>query len=29
LYLRNTPLSKKYTREEIHSMVEVRGDVYV
>ena len=29
LMLRNTPLSKKYTRKEIHSMVEVGGDVYL
>jgi hypothetical protein len=29
LYLRDTPLSKKYTEEEIRSMVEVRGDVYL
>jgi hypothetical protein len=29
LMLRNTPLSKKYTRKEIHSMVEVGGNVYL
>jgi hypothetical protein len=29
LMLRNTPLSKKYTREEIRSMVEVGGNVYL
>ena len=29
LMLRNTPLSEKYTREEIHSMVEVGGYVYL
>jgi hypothetical protein len=29
LMLRNTPLSKKYTRKESHSMVEVGGDVYL
>jgi hypothetical protein len=28
LYL-NTPLSEKYTREEIHSMVEVGGWIYL
>jgi hypothetical protein len=27
LTLRNTPLSKKYSEEEIRSMVEVRGKV--
>jgi hypothetical protein len=29
LYLNNTPLSKKYNEEEIRSMVEVGGDVYL
>ena len=29
LMLRNTPLSEKYTEEEIRSMVEVGGDVYL
>jgi hypothetical protein len=29
LMLRNTPLSEKYTKEEIHSMVEVGGFVYL
>jgi hypothetical protein len=29
LDLRYTPLSKKYTEEEIHSMVEVGGKVYL
>jgi hypothetical protein len=29
LMLRNTPLSKKYTREEIRSMVEVGGEIYL
>jgi hypothetical protein len=29
LYLYRTPISKKYTREEIRSMVNVRGDVYL
>jgi hypothetical protein len=29
LFLEKTPLSEKYTRKEIHSMVEVGGDVYL
>jgi hypothetical protein len=29
LILRKTPLSREYSEEEIRSMVEVRGDVYV
>ena len=29
LMLRNTPLSEKYTREEIRSMVEVGGEIYL
>jgi hypothetical protein len=29
LYLRRTPLSKKYSEEEIRSMVEVGGGVYL
>jgi hypothetical protein len=29
LYLRGTPISKKYTEEEIRSMVNVGGYVYL
>jgi hypothetical protein len=29
LYLGRAPLSKKYTEEEIRSMVEVGGNVYL
>jgi hypothetical protein len=29
LYLYRTPISKKYTREEIRSMVNLGGDVYL
>jgi hypothetical protein len=29
LYLENTPLSEKYARYEIHSMVDVKGKVYL
>jgi hypothetical protein len=28
LFLRETPISKKYTKEEIRSMVNLGGDVY-
>jgi len=28
LFLNKTPLSKKYTKDEIRSMVEVGGDIY-
>jgi hypothetical protein len=29
LFLRETPISKKYTEEEIRSMVNVGGNVYL
>jgi hypothetical protein len=29
LFLYKTPMSKKYTKEEIRSMVNVVGDVYL
>ena len=29
LYLRITPISKKYSEEEIRQMVEVKGDIYL
>jgi hypothetical protein len=29
LVLRDTPISKKYTKEEIKSQVEVDGDIYL
>jgi hypothetical protein len=29
LYLRNTPISKKYTEEEIRDMVNVEGEIYM
>jgi hypothetical protein len=29
LDLGGTPLSRKYTEEEIHQMVDVRGDVFL
>jgi hypothetical protein len=29
LYLRDTPITKKYSEEEIREMVEVKGDIYL
>jgi hypothetical protein len=29
LSLRNTPLSKKYTKEEIRQMVDVKGKIFM
>jgi hypothetical protein len=29
LYLRGTPLSKKYTEEQIREMVNVDGEIYL
>jgi hypothetical protein len=29
LFLRKTPMSKKYTEEEIRSMVDVKGKIYL
>jgi hypothetical protein len=29
LYLTNTPVSEKYSKEEIRDMVEVGGDIYL
>jgi hypothetical protein len=29
LFLKKTPLSKKYTEEEIRQMVDIGGDIYL
>jgi hypothetical protein len=29
LYLTNTPMSEKYSKQEIRDMVEVGGDIYL
>jgi hypothetical protein len=29
LFLRDTPISKKYSEEEIRQMVQVDGDIYM
>jgi hypothetical protein len=29
LYLENTPISKKYTREQIRQMINVKGKIFI